>query len=172
MRYVPWVSKVFHAVADANRSSLGGGASLAAVGGVLGFDGLAYDDFVARKGPPGALMTAMYDLDKIGLVAFQNVAHGNALTANGRDLLDAGLPSAWSDIFAIPVTQAERMFLARLCEASAQDGDGWADLQFVDADPIYAECGFPTASTPTRSADSSSTATSSAKASFAPSITP
>lgn len=144
MRYVPWVSKVFHAVADASRNSLGGGASLAAVGGVLGFDGLAYDDFVARKGPPGALMTAMYDLDKIGLVTFQNVAHGNTLTANGRDLLDAGLPSAWSDIFAIPAAEAERMFLARLCAASVQDGDGWADLHFVDADPIYAECGFPT----------------------------
>src|SRR2546425_10144700 len=89
-------------------------------------------------------MTAMYDLDKISLVKFQNVAHGNALTADGRDLLDAGLSSAWSDIYAIPANEAERMFLARLYAASVQEGDGWADLKFVDADPLYADCGLPT----------------------------
>lgn len=145
MRYVPWVSKVFHAVDKANRGSLGGGAGLAAIGAVLGVGGLTTDDFVAREGPAGALMTAMYDLEEIGLVEFKNVAHGNVLTPSGRDGRDAGLPSAWPQIFDIPASEAERTFLARLYAASALESDGWADLRFVDADPIYADCGFPTA---------------------------
>jgi hypothetical protein len=118
--------------------------SLAVIGDVVGFANLSYEDFVARQGPAGALMTAMYDLDKIGLVDFKNVAHGNTLTADGRDMLEAGLSAVWPDIFAIPANDVERMFLARLCAASVHEGDGWADLHFVDADPIYVDCGLPT----------------------------
>ncbi len=144
MRYVPWLAKVFHALADVWRGNLSGGVGLAALGSSLGLDGLSYDSFVAGDEPGRALMTAMYDLDKVGLVKFQNVAHGNSLTANGRDVAAAGLASLWSEIFDIPVSRTERTFLARLYSVAAQDGDGWADLAFVDADPIYAECGSPT----------------------------
>jgi hypothetical protein len=144
VRYVPWVAKVFGALAEVARGNLGGGVSLAAIGTALGFENLRYEDFIAGDGPARALMTAMYDLEKIGLVDFQNVDHGNSLTPRGRDLLDAGLASAWPEIFAIPANEAERTFLARLYSTSSQEGDGWADLRFVDADPIYAECGFPT----------------------------
>lgn len=143
MRYPLWVSKVFYAVGDASRGSLGSGISLGAIGATLGFDGLNYDDFVVQGEPARALMTAMTDLQDIGLVEFQNVAHGNKLKPNDSDLLDAGLASVWSEIFAIPASEAERTFLARLYAAAAEEGDDWADLQFVDTDPIYAECGFP-----------------------------
>lgn len=144
MRYVPWVAKVFHALADVGRGSLSGGVGLPALGSALGFDGLTFDIFAAGDEPGRALMTAMCDLDKIGLVDFQNVAYGNVLTADGRDVAAAGLASVWPEIFKIPASETERRFLARLYAAAVQDGDGWADLQFVDADPIYAECGFPT----------------------------
>jgi hypothetical protein len=144
MRYVPRVDKVFHTLADIGRGNLSGGVSLTALGSALGFEGLTYEAFVAREKPARALMTAMDDLDKIGVVEFKNVGHGNSLTPNGRDVADAGLMSVSPEIFAIPASEAERTFLARLYAASAQDGDGWADLQFVDADLIYAECGFPT----------------------------
>jgi len=101
VRYVPWVAKVFGALAEVARGNLGGGVSLAAIGTALGFENLRYEDFIAGDGPARALMTAMYDLEKIGLVDFQNVDHGNSLTPRGRDLLDAGLASAWPEIFAL-----------------------------------------------------------------------
>lgn len=145
VRYVAWVERVFRAVADANRGNLGPGAGLDAVGAVLGFDGLTSDDFVARDGSAGALMTAMYDLDALGVVKFANVSYGNGLTAEGRDRLEAGLSSLWPSLFEIPASSAERVFLARLYSGSALEDDGWAGLRFVDADPIYAECGIPTA---------------------------
>ncbi len=144
MRYVPWVGQVFLAVGQASRGNLGPGIGLRAIGAALGFDGLTYDAFVAGNEPARALMTAMYDLEKIGVVEFKNVDHGNSLTPNGRATAGAGLASLWPEIFAIPASEAERTFLARLYAASSQEGDGWADLAFVDADPIYAECGFPT----------------------------
>ena len=87
MRYVPWVSKVFRAIGDASRGSLGSGISLAAIGGTLGFGELTYEDFVVGGEPARALMTAMTDLDEIGLVDFQKVDHGNKLKPHGRDLL-------------------------------------------------------------------------------------
>ena len=62
----------------------------------------------------------------------------------GRQLAAAGLASVWPEIFEIPASGAVRTFLARLYAVSSQEGDGWADLLFVDADPIYAECGLPT----------------------------
>jgi hypothetical protein len=143
MRYVQWVGKVFHAVGDTTRGTLGAGVGLPVIGAALGFDGLKDKDFVGEAGPGWALMTAMYDLDKIGFVDFQNVGYGNALTAEGRDLLEAGLISVWPEIFDIPASAAERTFLARLLAASAEDGNGWAGLRFVDADPIYVESGLP-----------------------------
>ena len=144
MRYVAWVAKVFQGLADMGRGSLRGGIGLPALGSALGFDELTYDAFVAGDQPARGLMTAIFDLDKIGLVTFTNVAHGNSLTSSGRDVAAAGLASVWQKVFEIPVSEAERMFLARLFVASSREGDGWADLAFVEADPIYAECGFPT----------------------------
>jgi hypothetical protein len=143
VRYDAWVEKVFRALAEAGRGNLGPGPGLAAIGAVLGFDGLTRDDFVARSEPAGALMAAMYDLDSMGLADFQNVDYGNSLTANGRDVAAAGLASVWPEIFEIPASADERTFLARLYTASLREGDGWANLQFVDADPVYAESGFP-----------------------------
>jgi hypothetical protein len=145
MRFVSWVGRVFAAVSEANRGNLGQGPALSAVGVVLGFPGLARDDFVAGTEPARALMTAMTDLAELRLVEFHNVDYGNALTSAGRELLEAGLPGIWPEIFAIRTTEAERMFLARLYAASADDGDGWTDLRFAEADPIFAECGFPIA---------------------------
>jgi hypothetical protein len=143
VRYDTWVAKVFQAVEQAGRGNLGPGPGLAAIGAVLGFDGLTRDDFVARTGVAAALMTAMYDLEAIGVADFQNVDYGNSLTANGRDVAAAGLATVWPEIFDLPASADERTFLARLYTASLREGEGWADLEFVDADPIYAECGFP-----------------------------
>lgn len=141
MRYDAWVAKVFLAFQQSSRGNYGAGVGLSAIGAALGFDRLA-DDFVA-PGPAASLMTAMYDLDELGLVEFQNVAYGNSLTPGGRDVAEVGLDSLWPEIFGIIASAAERTFLARLYSMSVQEGDGWIDLAFVDADPIYSECGFP-----------------------------
>ena len=129
---------------ETGRGSLSGGVGLPAIGDALGFAGLTDKEFLSDDGPGMALMSAMYDLDQVGLVKFQNVSHGNALTPNGRDVLPAGLVSVWPEVFEIPASEAERAFLARLHAASLTEGDGWADLRFVDADAIYADSGFPT----------------------------
>ena len=129
MRYVTWVGKVFHALVDVGRRDLGGGVDLPAIGSALGFEGLTDDAFVGGTEPARALMTEMYDLEAIGLVEFQNVGYGNGLTADGRHLLNAGLGSAWPEIFGIPASEFERTFLARLYSDSAENGDGWADLR-------------------------------------------
>jgi hypothetical protein len=144
VRYVTWVGKVFHALGEASRGTMGAGVSLRVVGEALGLGSLTDSDYTAGEGPGKALMTAMIDLDQAGVVDFKNVSHGNALTSGGRDLLDAGLASAWDDIFGIAVSADDRTFLAGLYRASAEDADDWADLRFVDADPIYAGVGFPT----------------------------
>ncbi len=50
----------------------------------------------------------------------------------------------WPEVFDIAASADERTFLARPKSTSFQEGDGWAELRFVDADPICADCGFPT----------------------------
>lgn len=60
------------------------------------------------------MMTAMDDIEKIGLVKFLNVDHGNQLTPEGRDVAAAGLKSLWPAIAGIPVTDVERSFLSRI----------------------------------------------------------
>jgi hypothetical protein len=87
----------------------------------------------------------MYDLESIGLIEFNNVDHGNKLTADGRDVVAAGLSSVWPDIAEIPVSDTERAFLARLYEVAAVGNDQWADFAFVDADPIYRDLGLEAA---------------------------
>jgi hypothetical protein len=136
------VARVFRGVCEAARGNFGPGPGLASIGAVLGFEGLGREDFVARTGPAGGLLTAMYDLEKLNLVNFQNVEYGCSLSPDGRDVAASGLASLWPGIFDIPTSTVERTFLARLVSASLQEGDGWADLPFVDADPVYGEVGF------------------------------
>lgn len=143
MRFVEWAAKVLTAVGEANRGNLGPGAGLAKVGEVLGFPNLQRDDFVAREGPAGGLMTAMDDLEGVDLVQFQNVDYGCTLSGRGRDIVVAGLPTIYPDIFDIVLRPVQIQFLARLYEACLVEGDGWANLQFADADAIYAEIGLP-----------------------------
>lgn len=144
VRYTTWVAEVLHALGRATVSGYGG-VGLAAVGHEFGVDPLAWDDFVKREGLPRALMTAMEDLQAIGLVEFVNVGHGNNLTPEGRDVAAAGLTSLWPEVAGIRVSDIERTFLSRLYEASAVSGDGWADLRYVDADPIYSDLGLEAA---------------------------
>jgi len=144
MRYATWVAAVFHALERAT-AGVHGGVSLAAVGQEIGVNSLTYDDFVKREGLPRALMTAMEDLQEIGLVEFANVSHGNKLTPEGRDVAPAGLTSLWPDVAGIRVTEVERAFVARIYEASAITDERWADLTFVDADSIYRDLGLEAA---------------------------
>jgi hypothetical protein len=144
VRYSTWVAAVFHALERATQSVYGG-VGLAAVALEVGVDEPTWDDFAKREGLPRALMTAMEDLEAIGLVEFANVSHGNKLTPEGRDLAAAGLRSLWPAISGIPVTDIERSFLARLYEASLVTDERWADLHFADADPIYRDLGLESA---------------------------
>lgn len=144
MRYSTWVATIFHALERATQSVYGG-VGLAAVALEVGVDEPTWDDFAKREGLPRALMTAMEDLEAIGLVEFANVSHGNKLTPEGRDIAAAGLRSLWPAISGIPVTDIERSFLARLYEASLVTDERWADLHFADADPIYRDLGLESA---------------------------
>lgn len=143
MRFVAWAAQVLAAVGEANNGNLGPGSGLGKIAEVIGFPGLTYDTFVAREGVAAALMTAMHDLEDLDLVKFANVDHGCTLTGWGRDIVAAGLPTIYEDIFDIVLSPTQIRFLARLHEGSLVEGDGWTDLGFADADAIYAEIGLP-----------------------------
>jgi hypothetical protein len=142
MRFVAWAAQVLAAVGEVNRGNLGPGAGLAKIGEALGFVGLTREDFVARERVAGALMTAMDDLEDLDLVQFQNVDYGCQLRPWGRDIVAAGLPAIYEDIFDIILSPIQLQFLAQLHEASLEEGDGWANVRFADADAIYAEIGL------------------------------
>jgi hypothetical protein len=133
VKYTTWTALVFEALTGIVSDPYGG-VGLPAVGAALGFDGLSYDDFVKGEGLPHALMSAMYDLDRLGLVHFENVGYGNVLTPVGRDVADAGIASIWPEFARVHVSAREASLLTGLYEASAVEEEGWADLLLVDAD--------------------------------------
>jgi hypothetical protein len=141
VKYTTWTALVFEAVARSGDGRYGG-VGLGTVAGALGFDGLTWDDFAKREGMPHALMTAMSDLNRLGLARFENVDYGNQLTPSGRDVADAGLPSIWPELAKIHVSAQEASFLRKLYEASAVDEERWADLLLVDADEVADQIGL------------------------------
>lgn len=140
MRYAVWVPKVLHALAEVTASSRSTG--LNEVGAALNIGDLTWDDFVKQVDPGRALVTAMRDLEQLGLVEFENVSHGNSLTAAGREVSEHGFDQVVEVAFGMLLSDAERTFLARLYERSRIDSADWADLIFVDVDEIYAEAGL------------------------------
>jgi hypothetical protein len=140
VRYVAWVERVFEALAAAEQGSpLTGGVSLSAVAERLGLGAMDRDTFAAHGEPAEALMTAMYDLDAIGLVDFTNVAHGNRLTAAGREVTQHGFGPIHAECWSILLSEPQTTFLARLCRRSIVEADEWADLTFVDVPAVYDE---------------------------------
>lgn len=101
------MARVFHAVAQASTTSLGG-VPLGEIGAVTGLGERTPEDFGSRNRAAAALMTAMYDLAAIGLIGFKNVDHGNRLTPAGRDVAESGLRAVWPEIAELPVSEAER----------------------------------------------------------------
>jgi hypothetical protein len=93
---------------------------------------------------PNALITATRDLERLGLVTFENVDYGNQLTSIGRDIADAGLASIWPEIAKIHLSAREASFLSKLFEASAVVEERWADLVFADADEVVGLGGLAT----------------------------
>ena len=140
MRYTIWVDHVFRGLA-AKASPLSGGVGLPPIGEALSVGTLSDADFASGEGAGSALMTAMYDLDAMGLVEFKNVHYGNALTSLGREARDTGIEALWDDLHAIRLSGLERTFLAQLCLASQVEETSYADLRFVDADPICDDIG-------------------------------
>jgi hypothetical protein len=67
---------------------------------------------------------------------------GQPADALGRDVAAAGLDSLWSEIKTVRASAVERAFLARLLDVSLVIDEEWADLQYVDADPIYRQLGL------------------------------
>lgn len=131
MKYTTWTALVFDALARSANDPYGG-VGLPAVAAALGFDRLTDDDFVVQEGLPHALMSAMYDLDLLGLVHFGFVGYGNVLTPAGRDVADVGLASIWPALAEIHLSAREASVLSKLFEASAVEAEGWADLLLVD----------------------------------------
>lgn len=131
MKYTTWTALVFDALARSTTDPYTG-VGLPAVAAALGFDGVTEDDFTKREGLPRALMSAMYDLERLRLVRFENVGYGNVLTSAGRDVADAGLASIWPEFAKVHVSAREAAFLSKLFEASAVEEETWADLLLVD----------------------------------------
>jgi hypothetical protein len=142
VKYTTWTTLVFDALARTGDGS-NGGVGLPAVAATLGFDGVAGDDFARHEGMPTALMTAMQDLARLGLVTFENIDWGNELTTLGRDVVDAGLDSIWTELAKIHLSAQQRAFLSKLYEASAVEEERWADLLFVDVDEVAGLSGVP-----------------------------
>lgn len=141
VKYTTWTALVLEALARSEESSHGT-VGLPAVAAALGFQGLTWDDFAKGEGMPHALMTAMSDLQRLGLVSFENVDYGNGLTPVGRDVVDAGLASIWPELAKIHLSAREASFLSKLYELSAIDGERWADFLFADADEVAGILGF------------------------------
>jgi hypothetical protein len=113
VKYTTWTALVFEALARAG-DGLNGGVGLPAVAATLGFDGVTWDDFAKHAGMPNALMTAMDDLAWLRLVTFENIDWGNKLTTLGRDAVDAGLDSIWTELAKIHVSAQQTTFLSKL----------------------------------------------------------
>jgi hypothetical protein len=141
VRYAVWVARVFDALAE-QAPDEHHRTGLPQLADALGLGPLTENDFASHEGPAQALMTAMYDLHGLGLVWFENVDYGNYLTPNGRDLAGQGFDHALAPAFAIPLTERERTFLARLYERSRAEEAAWADLVAVDAEQVYAQAGL------------------------------
>jgi hypothetical protein len=135
VKYTTWTALAFEALARTGDGSYGG-VRLPAVAATLGFDGVTWNDFAKHEGMPNALVTAMGDLARLGLVTFENIDWGNELTPLGRDIADAGLASIWTELATIHVSAQETSFLSKLYEASVIEEDRWADLLFADADEV------------------------------------
>jgi hypothetical protein len=131
VKYTTWTALVFEALARTGDGSYGG-VGLPAVAATFGFDGVTGDDFARHEGMPTALMTAMQDLARLRLVTFENIGWGNELTTLGRDVVDAGLDSIWTELAKIHLSAQQTTFLSKLYEASAVEEERWADLLFVD----------------------------------------
>jgi hypothetical protein len=152
VRYTTWTGLVLDALARPANDPYGG-VGLPAVAAALGFDGLTDDDFVQQEGLPHALMSAMYDLDRLGLVQFGFVSYGNVLTPAGRDVADVGLASIWPALAEVHLSAREASVLSKLFEASAVEAEGWADFLLVDpneAAPLDAPDGDDYAASLTR----------------------
>jgi hypothetical protein len=143
VKYSTWTALVFGALARCGDGSYGG-VGLTALAATLGFDGVTSDDFARHEGMPTALMTAMQDLARLRLVTFENIGWGNELTTLGRDVVDAGLDSIWTELAKIHLSAQQTMFLSKLYEASAVEEERWADLLFVDADEVAGLIGLDT----------------------------
>lgn len=142
VKYTTWTALVFEALARTGDGSYGG-VGLPAVAATLGFDGVTGDDFARHEGMPTALMTAMQDLARLRLVTFENIDWGNELTTLGRDVVDAGLDSIWTELAKIHLSAQQRAFLSKLYEASAVEEERWADLLLVDVDDVAGLSGVP-----------------------------
>jgi hypothetical protein len=131
VKYTTWATIAFDALARLATDPYGG-VGLPAVAAALGFEGLTSDDFAQQEGLPHALMSAMYDFDRLSLVHFENVSYGNVLTSAGRDAADAGLASIWPALAKVHLSDLEARLLSQLFEASEVEEEGWADLLPVD----------------------------------------
>lgn len=143
VRYVTWVESVLRGLEAAERPT-GGGVGLGAVAEQLGLEAPDDASYRAPAQAGHALMTAMYDLHDLSLVEFENYAHSNRTTREGRDAIDGDLPALKAQIHAIHVTDDQRRLLAQLYMASAHEGGPTGDLTFVDAEAAWNAAGLST----------------------------
>lgn len=100
---------------------------------------MSYETFAAHIGPAEALMTAMSDLEAIGLVVFQNVGHGNKLTGAGREVEQHGFGDIHEQCWSIKLTESQAGFLARLYRHAVVENQDWSDATLVDVNMVYDE---------------------------------
>ncbi len=137
MRYAVWVERVFGGFLEAAEGNYT--FSLMQVADAIGMPGLDNGAFASHDGLPDALVTAAADLAAIDLVHFENIAHGNQVTADGRDVAERGIRSLRSEISSITLRPDEEAVLARMYELSRIEETDWAGLGGADTDVISAE---------------------------------
>jgi len=138
MRYSRWVEQVFAALVQAGGTRVAG-VSLSAVGDKLGFEGLAYEDFAQGTGVAGALMSAMSELQDLGWARFVNVAYGCSVAESGLLVEEHGFEWVHAEVFDKLVSERQLTMLARLYRLSATDGEGWADMDWVEVSNLADE---------------------------------
>ncbi|TAM61274.1 MAG: hypothetical protein EPN50_07085 [Chloroflexota bacterium] len=137
MRYTTWVEKVFEAFVAAADGRYD--FSLTQVAEALGLEGFGWEAFAKHEPLGDALVAAAYDLAALDLVNFENVSHGNTVTAFGRDIAEKGIRSLRPEISAITLRPDEEAVLARIYEVTRVEEPDFAGLGGADTDAIAAE---------------------------------
>lgn len=137
--YIEWVERVFGALVEEHTEHpLAKAVGLTPVAERLGLGPLSGEDFGRHEDPGDAILEALDDLARLGLVQRIHVSSGNVLTTAGRAVIDHGFKFVREEFHEGRLSRTERALLSGLVDVGQRGGDGWTRLAPVDPEPIWA----------------------------------